>query len=470
MQKLDSRNTYTPTDISHVRSNCDSSLKDPGGRVGVADLKTDSNNLDATLTAKEQAGQNKYVFAVYVLNKRGKPLMPTSPGKAKKLLQERKARVVKLFPFTVQLLIATGETKQEIVLGIDSGYSHIGLSAISKNKEVYAAEVNLRKDLVKLNAERAMYRRSRRSRKVWHRKPRFLNRKKKNLVAPSIQHKIDSHKKVIEELQKILPITKFVVEVAAFDIQKIKNPEITKEEYKSGEQLGFCNVREYVLHRDNHTCMYCKGKSKDPVLQVHHLISRQIGGDRPENLVSLCKTCHQNFHKGKIKLTVKPKNGFKAESFMSIQRLRFMHLLKEQGYNIFPTYGYVTKAKRISLGLEKSHVTDAFIIAGGGMQLRQKYPVFIKQVRRCNRKLFKGIRSHIKNTSHRFIEGFQRFDKVIYNGIECFVFGRRKTGYFDLRKLNGLKIHSSAKAKDCRLLERFKTLLTEKGGSISSLT
>jgi len=87
---------------------------------------------------------------------------------------------------------------------------------------------------------------------------------------------------------------------------------------------------------------------------------------------------------------------------------------------------------------------------------------FIKQVRRCNRKLFRGQRSHIKNTGERFIKGFQRFDKVIFKGIECFIFGRRTSGYFDLRKIDGAKVHSSVNYKQISLLERAKPFLIER--------
>jgi len=76
--------------------------------------------------------------------------------------------------------------------------------------------------------------------------------------------------------------------------------------------------------------------------------------------------------------------------------------------------------------------------------------------------LFKGIRSHIKNTADRFVKGFQRFDKVSYKGIECFIFGRRTSGYFDLKKLDGTKVHASAKYIDLTLIERKKTLLIER--------
>jgi len=402
---------------------------------------------------------------VYVLNKHGKPLMPCKPRKARLLLGEGKAKAVNRTPFTIQLLYGSSGYTQPVTLGVDSGYNNIGLSAVSEKQELHSSEIQLRNDIVKLNSERRQYRRSRRSRKTRYRKPRFSNRgnKSKGWLAPSIQHKLDSHLKAIGQVKKILPITEIVVEVASFDIQKIKNPDIQGEQYQQGEQLGFWNVREYVLHRDNHTCQYCKGKSKDSDLNVHHLVSRQIGGDRPTNLITLCKTCHDKHHKGEIKLKVKNPSGFKAETFMSTVRWKLVNQLRETGHIVTHTYGYITKYNRINQRLPKSHAVDAYVIAGGNGEIKPLVnTLLIKQVRKCNRKLFKGVFSQIQNTGPRFIKGFQRFDKVLWNGIECFIFGRRKTGYFDLRKLDGTKIHASAKAKDCLLLESARTFLTER--------
>ena len=459
MQQLEERNTYTPTDIPHVGGNCDLSLNREE-TLSVPDLKTSSNNSDASLIATEHAKQNLSVSVVYVLNMRGKPLMPTTPGKAKKLLKEGKAKVVKRTPFTIQLKYATGETKQEVTLGVDSGYENIGISAITEKKELYSAEVKLRTDMLRLNSERRQYRRARRGRKTWYRQPRFLNRKKpEGWLAPSIQHKLDSHIKLINKVKELLPITKIVIEVAAFDIQKIKNPEISGIEYQNGVQKDSWNVREYVLHRDNHTCQACKGKSKDPILNSHHLVSRQIGGDAPDNLLTLCETCHDKVSKGKLKLNVKIPTGFKPETFMSIVRWKLVNMLRDAGNIVNHTYGYITKTNRITLDLDKSHNTDAFVIAGGTMQERSSINFLIKQIRKCNRKLFKGDRSHIKNTAARIIHGFQRFDKVLWNNIECFVFGRRKTGYFELRTLDRTKVHASAKAKELTLLETANTFL-----------
>lgn len=395
--------------------------------------------------------------------------MPTTSAKARKLLKAGKAKVVNRTPFTIQLQYPTGETTQGVVLGVDSGYSHVGLSAVSAKEELYAAEVELRSDMVKLNAERRIYRRARRHRKTRYRQPRFLNRKKpEGWLAPSLQHKLDSHIKVIQKVCDLLPIARIVVEVAAFDIQKIKNPEIAGIGYQNGEQTGFWNVREYVLYRDGHRCQLCKGKSKDPVLNVHHIESRQIGGDRPANLITLCETCHREHHKGSKPLKVCSSKGFKAETFMSMVRWKLVNQLRKLGYTIQHTYGYQTKCKRIALKLKKSHRNDAFVIADGKEQQRSAEYYFQKQVRKCNRKLFKGVRSHIRNTALRFVKGFQRFDKVRWDNQECFIFGRRSTGYFDLRMLDGTKVSASASWKQIDSLESAKTLLTERRNSSSA--
>jgi N6-L-threonylcarbamoyladenine synthase len=321
---------------------------------------------------------------VYVLNQRNQPLMPTTQAKARHLIKKGGAKVIKRFPFTIQLTKATGETKQTITLGVDTGYKHIGLSAVSESKELFSAEVELRTNIVSLLSERRMYRRGRRN-KLWYREPRWNNRvstKQNGWLAPSIQHKVDSHVRLVNKVSKFLPITKVIVEVANFDIQKINNSEITGIEYQNGVQKDFWNIREYVLHRDNHECQHCK--KSDLVLQVHHIKSRMVGGGRPDNLITLCKKCHDDYHKDKIKLNIKKLNGFKAETFMSMARYKVVDKLKQNYDNVGITFGYITKSKRIELQLEKSHSNDAFVIADGEHQV-QCSTNHIRQKRKNNR-------------------------------------------------------------------------------------
>ena len=100
---------------------------------------------------------------VYVINKYGSPLMPCKPSKARKLLKQGKAKVVKKEPFTIQLLYGSSNYKQEVNLGVDCGSKMIGLSATTKTQELYSAEVELRNDIVDLLSTRRQYRRSRRN-------------------------------------------------------------------------------------------------------------------------------------------------------------------------------------------------------------------------------------------------------------------------------------------------------------------
>ena len=323
---------------------------------------------------------------VYVISKLGKPLIPTNRhGKVRILLKEKRAKVVQNKPFTIQLLYDSKEYTQPVSLGIDSGYTYIGYSAITEDTELISGEVELLSGQSERLKEKAMYKRQRRQR-LRYRKPRFDNRKRaEGWLAPSIQHKLDSHIRFIEKLKKILPITSITIEVASFDTHKLKNPSVSGEDYQNGEQEGFFNLREYILYRDNYTCQICGAKDKP--LEVHHIgFWKGDRSNRPANLLTACITCHvpANHLEGAKLWGLKPSSkGFKEATFMSMVRWRLVNLL-----NCNHSYGYVTKSKRTALGLDKSHANDAFVIAGGENQKRAKAIMF-KQIRRNNRSLEK---------------------------------------------------------------------------------
>lgn len=192
---------------------------------------------------------------VYVLNIDGQLLMPTERhGKVRRLLKSEKAKVVKRCPFTIQLLYETTNFKQPVTLGVDAGSRHIGLSATTEQKVLYEADIELRNDIVDLISTRREARRARRNRKTRYRKIRFDNRAKpKGWLAPSVNQKIETHLTVIRKLHEILTISKIIVETASFDIQKIKNPNISGEDYQQGDQLGFWNVRVDIMFLACHT-------------------------------------------------------------------------------------------------------------------------------------------------------------------------------------------------------------------------
>jgi len=153
--------------------------------------------------------------------------MPCQPRKARLLLKEGKATMVRMVPFTLRLLCGSSGYKQEVSLGIDAGAQHIGVSATTEQMVLFEAEAQPRTDIGELLATRRQFRRGRRSRKTRYRKCRFLNRKKRSgWLAPSVQHKVEAHLKTIRLVHEILPVSRTTIEVAQFDLQKIRNPEI----------------------------------------------------------------------------------------------------------------------------------------------------------------------------------------------------------------------------------------------------
>ena len=185
---------------------------------------------------------------VYVVGSNGKPLMPCSPAKARKLLKTKSAAVLQRTPFTIKLLHHAGGYKQPITLGVDAGSKHIGLSACTETKELYKEELTPRNDVVKLLSQRRECRRGRRYRKTRYRAPSFNNRvhsKHKGWLAPSVEVKIQEHITAIHRICRRLPVTKIVVETAEFDTQRLKamlegKPLPVGTDYQRGEMYDEC--------------------------------------------------------------------------------------------------------------------------------------------------------------------------------------------------------------------------------------
>lgn len=132
---------------------------------------------------------------VYVINKHGRPLMPTKPSKARKLLKNKKAKIVSYKPFTIKLIYGSRGYTQNVDLGIDLGAKHVGVAIVNEDKILDKGEIELRQDISKNITTKRQYRRSRRNRKTRYRKAQFLNRistKKEGWLPPSIKSRIDN--------------------------------------------------------------------------------------------------------------------------------------------------------------------------------------------------------------------------------------------------------------------------------------
>lgn len=328
---------------------------------------------------------------VFVINQRGEALMPCTQRKARLLLKEGKAKIHKYNPFTIQLTIPTGESKQDCHVGIDTGAKHIGLAITSENKVLFKGEVELRQD-VKSNLDiRKIYRRSRRNRKTHYRKARFLNRKKRqDWLPPSLQNRINHTYRWIDEICNLIPTPTLHIEVGKFDAAKMINPEIQGINYQHGQTYGFYDVRYFVFARDNYTCQCC-GKSKDKILHTHHILYKSQGGtDRADNLITVCSNCHttENHEPGGAlyEWMVKHKKAkqYKEPPFMNVLRRRIF----DRYSNAIISYGSETAMRRKELGLSKTHYNDAIAISGiSNIKENPDEWLLIKQFRKKKRSL-----------------------------------------------------------------------------------
>ncbi len=415
---------------------------------------------------------------VYVLNMKGEPLMPTErSGWVAYALKHGEAKVVRREPFTIQLLRDSTKYRQAVTLGVDAGSKHIGLCASTERKELYSSQVEIRDDVSKLITGRREFRRSRRGRKHnWYRKARFDNRanKRNAILPPSMKHKADAHFRAVQFVYKLLPISKIRVELGKFDVQKIQNPNIEGEQYQQGVLAWWENLKACAKWRDGGKCRVC-GKSprtdSSVRLEVHHIVRRADGGtDTLENVVTLCRECHEAHHRGERKLKLKRPPIHKGEAHMNAMRTQIQAIFTIVYGCEMPvqfTYGYKTAIARREHGIDKSHANDAYCIAGNFGAERNTFNMYRhRHVRAHNRMLHKttilkgGIRK--ANQAKKYVFGFRLFDKVSYNGKPCFVFGRRSSGSFDIRTLDGERISAGISYKRLKPLAKSTTLLTER--------
>ena len=365
-------------------------LNDPMYNLDVAHPGADENR------AIHKQIKSRRCFA-FVLSSDGEPLMPTFIGKAKQLVTDGKAVIKRHNPFQIQLTYETTKQTQPVKLGIDTGYQHIGFSCVSEqNKKEYICgtleqEPNDKKGnpTKQRLQERAMYRRNRRSR-LWHRKERFLNRKKEDgWIAPSIQRKYQTHINLINLLKQLLPITSIRFEVGRFDIQKLENPSINGVEHQQGNLYEFVNVKAYLMYREHGICQYCGCKIQpNEKVHIHHIKQRANGGtDKVDNLALLHNKCHALMHHDGNEDLVKHKKS----SYKQYTEAAFMNIVNRRFKKDFPdceiTFGCYTSYERQQQGLAKSHYNDAFVIARGQFDYQRSEVYELGLKRRNDRQL-----------------------------------------------------------------------------------
>lgn len=345
-----------------------------------------------------------YKDFVLVIDKNDIPCIPVESGKAGYYLRNNKAKIINHDPFVIKMIDEYYDDKPRDIfeLKIDSGYLNIGFSVSDSKHEYLAGQVQLLNGMSERLTNRNSYRRTKRSRLRYRKNknldyktvhnPTYKNGNDDGWFAPSIQHKIDSHIRLVNKIASWIPIDKVIIEVAKFDIQMIKamseGKEIFGKDYQNGEMARYENAAAYVRDRDNHTCQLCKTNSG--TMEVHHIIPRSKGGtNKPSNLICLCHGCHRKVHKNnndnkyfRQLQRMRISDTYKDSTFMNIVRWNLYEKLNEK-FNTEIAYGYKTKMSRRETGLPKFHYTDAVCIKEFKNTSLTK-SIYIVEQKRCN--------------------------------------------------------------------------------------
>ena len=356
---------------------------------------------------------------IYILDKNGKPLMPSTRYRhIKHLISEGLAVKVSAKPYVVKLNYGTPEIVQPLICGIDPGRTNIGISVITDiGTEVYSGQLITRnKEIPKLMQERKAFRnkhrqygrRKKRIRRaiknntttkqecketkkvsatkevgiiervlpgctepihciaIKNKEARFNNRRRPDgWLTPTANHLLQTHLNLVKKLNKIMPISHIVIELNKFAFMSLDNPSIQKWQYQRGQLYNTGGLHEAVSGQQEHHCLLCDS----PIEHYHHIAPKSGGGSNTlPNIAGLCEKHHHLVHteqKWTDKLAKKKSGLNKKYGALSVLNQIIPKLLIELN-NLHPTSvtdGYSTSQFRKDSGIEKTHSVDAYCIA-----------------------------------------------------------------------------------------------------------
>ena len=438
-----------------------------------------------------------FMMNVCVQNAEGQPLMPCHPARARQLRQAGRARIVRYRPFTIQLMDRSEGATQPTRLKLDPGSKTTGLALVTHFEKrgrhvIWAGELHHRGDQIRKRlADRRSLRRSRRSRKIRHRAPRFNNRSRpQGWLPPSIQSRVDNGYSWATRLTQLAPISDIDIETVRFDVHAMTATQpLSGVAYQQGTLQGW-ELREYLLYRHNHTCAYCMGERGDCVLEVDHITPKSRGGsDRVANLVIACRSCNlskrnqtaqewaDRLKKSSARWAVTCRShaegiaqgqrpNLKDAAALNASRYALGRALQSLGIPVNFWSGGRTKANRSHQGYPKAHWIDAACVGDTGLNITLDPQTTIavikatgrgqRQTQRVDRFGFpRGAAGRVKR-----VEGLQTGDLALlvqprgrYAGAHVGrIAGVRADGRMDLQTTSGLKI--TAPAKRLSLLQR----------------
>lgn len=317
-------------------------------------------------------------MAVFVHDRRKKPLMPCSEKRARLLLQRKRAVVHRLVPFTIRLKGRSVEESalQPVVLKIDPGSRTTGM-ALARAESTGVGQLHHALHLAQLEhrgeavhqamLQRAGYRRRRRSANLRYRKPRFLNRRRApGWLPPCLQSRVGNVVQWSRRYGRLAPVERIEVEHVKFDTRLLQNSEKDGVTYQRGELAGW-EVRAYLLEKWGRRCGYC-GQTNVP-FELDHLHPRSRGGsDRVSNLVLACHKCNAARGNrtaaefGHPEVEAHARQPLRDAAVMNATRYALVEALRGLGLPVGTWSGGRTRWNRARFDIAKTHALDALCI------------------------------------------------------------------------------------------------------------
>lgn len=418
--------------------------------------------------------------SVFVLDRKHRPLMPCRPARARRLLKSGRARVVRLFPFTIRLTdrLIEDSKLQPVLVKIDPGSRRSGFAVVRADEKghhhalFFIELVHRGASIRDALTGRSACRRRRRG-NLRHRAPRFLNRTNpQGWLPPSLRHRVDTATAWVAKLVKLAPVTGIVEELVKFDTQKLQNPEISGIEYQQGTLFEY-EVREYLLEKFGRKCVYC-GAENVP-LNIEHVVPKARGGsNRVSNLVLSCVDCNQKKDAQPVEVFLKNrpevldrikrqiKKPLRDAAAVNATRWSLFNALQAFGLPVETGSGALTKFNRHTFDVPKEHWLDA-LCAGRVNGVHYPEGMGILQVRCTGRGSYQRTRvdkygfprSYL--TRQKRVHGFATGDMVkavVPSGKKAGTYrGRvavRKSGSFNIQTPEG--VIQGIGWRHCRLL------------------
>ena len=375
---------------------------------------------------------------IYVLSASGKPLMPTTRhGHVRRLLNAGKARITSHVPYTIQLKYDPGDRAQPLHGGTDPGRTNIGEAVLNdKGEVVFKAHVTTRnKDIPKLMSDRRQHRQASRKGERLARKrlakqlgttfkglmerilpgcdrpvklkdivnteARFNDRKRPaGWLTPTAAQLVRTHLNMVRKICSILPVTDWTLEINKFAFMRMEDGSVRGIDFQNGRLKNYDSVKDYIYAIQNGRCACC-GR---PIEHFHHIVPRsKCGSDVPENIIGLCKDCHNRIHKGDEDTKARlDKAGLKKKyGALSVLNQAIPYILDGLtdmfgSENVHGCYGFQTQGYRSTHDIGKDHPEDAVCIAAIGCGLDVVTDSLmaheVQQFRRHDRQIVKAQR------------------------------------------------------------------------------